>query len=102
MPSKLEKFAELETFKNCFSFNFTQLGQGFSLKGKWKEEVFHNDHPLLLELGCGKGEYTIGLAEKHPEKNFIGVDLKGNRIWSGAKEALEKQFDHVAFFEKPH
>jgi tRNA (guanine-N7-)-methyltransferase len=97
MPSKLEKFAELETLGNCFSFFFTQLNQGFPIKGKWHKEVFHNSHPIILELGCGKGEYTIGLAEKHPEKNFIGVDLKGNRIWSGAKQAIENNFRHVAF-----
>lgn len=97
MPSKLEKFAQLDTYKNVFSFFFTQLADGFALKGKWREGYFKNTHPIVLELGCGKGEYTIGLAEKHPEKNFIGMDLKGNRLWTGATQALEKKMAHVAF-----
>ncbi|HQQ94302.1 MAG TPA: tRNA (guanosine(46)-N7)-methyltransferase TrmB [Bacteroidia bacterium] len=97
MPSKLEKFTELDTFPNCRSFFFSQLERGFTLRGAWKKEQFNNDHPIVLELGCGKGEYTIGLAEKHPEKNFIGVDLKGNRLWTGAKQALERNMQNVAF-----
>lgn len=97
MPSKQEKFAQLETFKNVFSFFFTQLNQGFTLKGRWREDHFKNKNPIVLELGCGKGEYTIGLAEKHPEKNFIGMDLKGNRIWTGAMQAIEAKMPHVAF-----
>jgi len=69
----------------------------FSLKGKWKEQVFGNRHPLVLELGCGKGEYTLGLARKYPEKNFLGVDIKGARIWKGAKTAKEEALGNVAF-----
>lgn len=99
MPSKLEKFAELETFKNCFSFFFNHIEQGipFEIKGKWRENYFKNNHPLVLELGCGKGEYTVGLAENNPNKNYIGVDIKGNRIWTGAKQALDKKLNNVAF-----
>lgn len=67
------------------------------LKGKWKESVFKNNHPLVLELGCGKGEYTVGLAERFPEKNFIGIDIKGARIWRGAKTARENLFANVLF-----
>jgi tRNA (guanine-N7-)-methyltransferase len=97
MPSKLEKFAELETFANSFKFYFEEIEKGFRLKGKWRTEMFHNDRPVVLELGCGRGEYTIGLAQKHPEKNFIGVDIKGNRIWTGAKFATENKLPNVAF-----
>jgi tRNA (guanine-N7-)-methyltransferase len=97
MPSKLEKFAELETFTNCYKFFFDNLQEGFALKGRWQGEQFHNTNPLLLELGCGKGEYTIGLARHHPEKNYIGVDIKGNRIWTGAKQAIEQKLSNVAF-----
>ena len=97
MPSKLEKFADFKTFTNCFELFFEQLPQGFPLKGKWHQEVFKNDKPIVVELGCGRGEYTIGLAEHHFDKNFIGVDIKGNRIWTGAKHALDNKLDHVAF-----
>ena len=97
MPTKLEKFAELETFKNSFVLFFDQLHLGFALKGKWRSDHFKNEHPLLLELGCGKGEYTLGLGQAHPEKNYIGVDIKGNRIWTGAREALEKNLGNIAF-----
>lgn len=69
----------------------------YRLKGKWCMEVFANDHPLILELGCGKGEYTVGLARIHPDKNFMGLDIKGARIWTGAKAAYEEKLDNVAF-----
>jgi len=97
MPSKLEKFAELNTFSNTFTFHHFDIPNGFLNKGKWHSEVFKNDRPIVLELGCGRGEYTIGLSENNLSKNFIGVDIKGNRIWTGAKHATEKQMDHVAF-----
>jgi tRNA (guanine-N7-)-methyltransferase len=97
MPSKIEKFADFENFENCFSLTFQQLSQGFDLKGRWKEEYFQNANPLVLELGCGKGEYTVGLARNNPDKNFIGVDIKGNRIWTGAKQALDEDLSNVAF-----
>ncbi|MCE3259170.1 MAG: tRNA ((7)-)-methyltransferase [Bacteroidetes bacterium] len=97
MPSKLEKFAELETFGNCFPLHFETISEGLPLKGKWHADFFKNDRPIVVELGCGRGEYTIGLAEKHPEKNFIGVDVKGNRIWTGAKHAIDNHLKNVAF-----
>jgi tRNA (guanine-N7-)-methyltransferase len=97
MPTKLEKFAEFESFDNCVTLFWENLSKGFALKGKWHNEHFKNQKPIVLELGCGKGEYTIGLAQKHPEKNFIGVDIKGNRIWTGAKQAIENKMENVAF-----
>ncbi len=69
----------------------------FELKGKWNEKHFKNDHPIVLELGCGKGEYSVGLARKYPNKNFIGVDIKGARMWVGANEAKDENLDNVAF-----
>ncbi|HYK77112.1 MAG TPA: tRNA (guanosine(46)-N7)-methyltransferase TrmB [Daejeonella sp.] len=89
---KLRRFAEIETFKNVF-----QLDAGKELKGAWNKKFFQNEHPLVLELACGKGEYTVNLAKLFPDKNFIGVDYKGNRIWRGAKTALEENIANVAF-----
>src|SRR5687767_3831856 len=97
MPGKIQKFEEFAAFKNCFSFTYQQLPQGFPMKGFWRDAWFKNTNPLVLELGCGKGEYTVGLARSHPEKNFIGIDIKGNRIWTGAKQALEDSMHNVAF-----
>jgi len=97
MPSKIEKFAELDTFANCFTFHFENIPQGFALKGKWNSDFFNNSSPLILELGCGKGEYTVGLAKNHPEKNYVGVDIKGNRIWTGAKEGQGLKLKNIAF-----
>ncbi len=95
---KLRQFEELETFKNVFhQVQHTEKVEEFSMKGKWNSTYFKNNNPLILELGCGKGEYTIGLAENHLTKNFIGTDLKGNRIWRGAKTALENSMQNVAF-----
>lgn len=86
---KLIRFAEIAEFRNVLQYPQ-------AIKGKWLDH-FHNNHPLTLELACGKGEYTVGLAAMHPERNFIGVDLKGNRIWVGAKKALTSNLDNVAF-----
>ena len=86
---KLQRFAELETFSNVLQFPK-------DIKGKWKT-VFHNDHPITLELACGKGEYAVGLGRLYPNRNFIGIDLKGNRIWVGAKKALQQNLGNVAF-----
>jgi len=86
---KLIRFAELRTFPNVL-----QYPEGMT--GKWKE-FFHNDHPIILELACGKGEYAVGLGQLYPQKNFIGIDQKGNRIWVGAKKALQLQLSNVAF-----
>jgi tRNA (guanine-N7-)-methyltransferase len=97
MPGKLEKFADVALFPNCFSLHYEQISQGFTMTGKWREMYFRNSNPVVLELGCGKGEYTVGLAGRHPEKNFIGADIKGNRIWTGAKQAIERQLQNVAF-----
>ncbi len=97
MPSKQEKFAEIESFKNCFKFHFENINLGFEQKGKWLNTYFKNNNPIVLELGCGKGEYTIGLAQHNLNKNYIGVDIKGNRIWTGAKQATIFNMLNVAF-----
>ena len=73
------------------------LNFNFTIRGRWREEVFGNSNPIVLELGCGKGEYTVGLAKRYPEKNFIGIDIKGARFWRGAKTAIEESIDNVAF-----
>lgn len=90
--NKLKKFAEMETFHNVFQPPYDP-----ELAGHWRDHYFHNENPVVLELGCGRGEYTVGLAERYPEKNFIGVDIKGARMWAGAKEAEIKELKNVAF-----
>lgn len=97
MPGKLEKFADFNSFKNCFTLYFENIEKGMPLKGKWHSDYFKNQNPIVLELGCGKGEYSVGLAKNNPGKNYIGVDIKGNRIWTGAKEALDNNMPNVAF-----
>lgn len=97
MPGKLEKFADFNSFPNCSFLPFEKIREGHVLRGKWNELQFKNNNPIVLELGCGRGEYTVGLAKNDPNKNFIGVDIKGNRIWTGAKEALDKKLNNVAF-----
>lgn len=95
--NKLKRFKENEDFKNVIQPKRKELIEGsFSLKGKW-HEFFGNEKPLVVELGCGKGEYTIGLAERDPKRNYIGIDIKGARFWRGAKTALEKEMKNVAF-----
>lgn len=95
---KLAKFAEMETFSNVFQYPFSVVDNvPFELKGHWREQYFKNNHPVVLELGCGKGEYTVELARLYPEMNFIGVDIKGARMWTGAKQALEAGLKNVAF-----
>lgn len=89
---KLRKFAEIDTFSNVF-----QLDEGKAMKGRWATDFFGNRHPLVLELACGKGEYTVSMAKLFPEKNYIGIDYKGNRLWRGAKTALEERIPNVAF-----
>ena len=94
---KLERFAENLTFPNLFQVSYEMLKEeGFPKKGKWHEH-FGNNNPITLELGCGKGDYTISLARFHPERNFIGVDIKGARLWRGAKTAVEEKMQNVAF-----
>lgn len=96
--NKLTKFAEMATYKNVFEYTFKELQESpFPLKGKWKEAYFNNENPIVLELGCGKGEYTVGLAQVYPDKNFIGIDIKGARMWSGATEALNSNLENAAF-----
>lgn len=94
---KLERFTENKTFPHFFQPFYYELIEGFPLKGKWNTNFFKNNHPIVLELGCGKGEFTVGLAERYPEKNFIGMDLKGARMWRGAKTVDEKNLQNVAF-----
>lgn len=95
--NKLKRFAENRTFDNVFQPKRDEMLAGFELKGNWNKQVFNNNHPIVLELGCGKGEYTVALAEKYPDKNFIGIDIKGARFWRGAKTAIEDQMQNVAF-----
>lgn len=95
---KLQKFAEMATFSNVFQFPYSAIRDAsFGMYGKWGELYFKNQNPIVLELGCGKGEYTVGLARKYPHINFIGVDIKGARMHKGAKEALESGLTNVAF-----
>lgn len=96
--NKLQKFADMATYDHVFQYPFAVLKEkGFDMRGKWNEEFFHNDNPIVLELGCGKGEYAVGLARRYPNKNFIGVDIKGARMWSGASEAVAEGIKNVAF-----
>jgi len=96
--NKLKRFKENEKFENVIQPSREELtGSVFELKGRWSENFFKNDHPIVLELGCGKGEYTVELARQNPGKNFIGIDIKGARFWRGAKTALEEGLDNVAF-----
>jgi tRNA (guanine-N7-)-methyltransferase len=118
---KLAKFADMERYENVFQCPFSAIeyqktnkptddtvmttetpqsmlsGWSFELYGRWRERYFKNDNPIVLELGCGKGEYAVELARKYPEKNFIGVDIKGARMWTGATKALEAGLTNVAF-----
>lgn len=96
--NKLRKFHEMESMDAVFQFPFARLEQeGFPLRGKWHADFFGNDNSIVLELGCGKGEYTVGLARRFPDKNFIGVDIKGARMYTGASQARAEQLDNVAF-----
>ena len=96
--NKLAKFANMEEYPHVFQYPFAILQkEGFEMKGKWNERFFKNDNPIVLELGCGKGEYTVGLAKLFPDKNFIGIDIKGARMWTGAKQSLNEGLKNVAF-----
>ena len=95
---KLKRFAEMKTFPNVFQPAFKEIfNASYKLKGQWKSTYFKNENPIVLELGCGRGEYTVGMAKKYPDKNFIGVDIKGARIWRGAKTAVEDNMINVGF-----
>ena len=96
--NKLKRFNENETFKNVIQPERDILEKdAFELKGHWNKKFFKNDRPIILELGCGKGEYTLHLAAQNPDKNFIGIDIKGARFWRGAKTALEENRENIAF-----
>ena len=96
--NKIRKFAELKSFGNVFQPGFNEIFRdSYCLKGKWRENYFRNDYPVVLELGCGKGEYTVSLAERYPSQNFIGMDIKGARIWTGARYAVDHDLKNVAF-----
>ena len=105
---KLAKFADMESYKNVFQCPYSAVGQALDIKsggdgwahemkGHWRERYFKNDNPIVLELGCGKGEYAVELARNYPDKNFIGVDIKGARMWTGATQALNEGLRNVAF-----
>ncbi len=95
---KLDRFAEMKTFPNVIEPGFYEIfKKDYTLKGKWKPDFFGNNKPIVLELGCGKGEYTVALARKYPSKNFIGIDIKGARMWKGAKTALEENIHNATF-----
>lgn len=96
--NKLKRFKENETFENVFQPSREEVLSGnFPLQGNWNKDFFKNNHPLVLELGCGKGEYSVGMAERDPKTNFIGIDIKGARFWRGAKTAIENGLSNVAF-----
>ena len=96
--NKLEHFAELKSFHNVIEAPGSDwFTQNHPIKGKWNEVHFKNDHPIVLELGCGKGEYTVGMAKKFTHKNFIGVDIKGARMWRGAKTCVEEHISNAGF-----
>lgn len=95
---KLAKFADMAANPLVIECPFAVMQQGdFPLRGKWHTDFFHNDNPIVLELGCGRGEYTVGLGRLYPDKNFIGVDIKGARMWTGAQNALQSEMKNVAF-----
>lgn len=96
--NKLQKFDDMSSYPHVFQYPFAVLREkGFAMQGRWNADFFKNDHPIVLELGCGKGEYAVGLARKYPHKNFIGVDIKGARMWTGAKASLQEGLSNVAF-----
>lgn len=100
--NKLQKFAEMDCFEHVFQADYSQLVQGenqlhFKMKGKWGSDFFKNNNPIVVELGCGKGEYTVGLAKLFPQKNFIGIDIKGARMHTGASQAKAEGLKNVAF-----
>lgn len=95
---KLAKFADMERYENVFQYPYSVVEDvPFTMRGAWRKEYFKNDNPIVLELGCGKGEYTVELARLYPDINFIGVDIKGARMWTGATQALNEGLKNVAF-----
>jgi tRNA (guanine-N7-)-methyltransferase len=94
---KLQRFAENATFNHFFQPDWDELSAGFSLRGKWNADFFGNNNPIIIEMGCGKGEYTVDLSDKYPDINFIGIDKKGARMWRGAKTSNDESRPNVAF-----
>lgn len=95
---KLARFAEMNTFNHVVQAEFSEVFEkDYKLKGNWNKDFFNNNNPIVLELGCGKGEYTVGLARQNPQMNFIGIDIKGARMWRGAKTALDEGMKNVGF-----
>lgn len=95
---KLEKFADMREYPHVFEYPYSVADNvTFDMKGNWNRDFFKNDNPIVLELGCGRGEYTVGLGGMYSDKNFIGVDIKGARMWTGATEALKDGMTNVAF-----
>lgn len=95
---KLAKFADMASYEHVFEMPYSCLREeGFPMRGFWRRDFFKNDNPIILELGCGRGEYTVGLGRKFQDKNFIGVDIKGSRMWSGATQSLKEGLGNVAF-----
>lgn len=97
LTKKLARFADVAKFKNCVEVPNAYEVADFPLKGRWASDKFKNQNPITLELACGKGEYSLGQAQMYPERNFIGLDIKGNRLWKGAKEAQEKGLNNVVY-----
>lgn len=98
--NKLKKFADMEQLSCVFQLSYNEIlhnGARFAMRGKWREEYFHNDNPIVLELGCGKGEYAVGLSQRFTDRNFIGIDIKGARMWTGAMEADRLKLQNCAF-----
>jgi tRNA (guanine-N7-)-methyltransferase len=96
--NKLARWTELGSFDKVFQPRISDISSNdHAVKGRWKTEIFKNNHPVILELGCGKGEYSVGLATRFPENNYIGIDIKGARMWRGAKTADERKLPNIAF-----
>ena len=96
VKNKLQRFSEIRNFQNVIELGYNDIFNS-TISGAWNKDIFLNNNPIVLELACGKGEYTIRLAEKNPNKNYVGIDIKGERIWKGAKEALKMKLDNVRF-----
>ncbi len=97
VKNKLKKFSQLKEYNHVLEPSIDDLDDDFYLKGKWRSDFFKNKNPIVLELGCGKGEYSVGLAKRYPNKNFIGIDIKGARIWKGATDSLQDNISNVGF-----
>jgi len=95
--NKLRKFLEIEELSNVIQPERYDLKEEIQLKGKWNSDFFQNNNPIVLELGCGKGEYSVALSERYPNKNFVGIDIKGNRIWKGAMDSEKNNSKNIAF-----